>query len=250
MWEDWATTRNNNLLDGEEPFSASFINLTVDQMDFYLCRFVLEVRKANGDPYPPSTLYQLCCGLQRLLRESDRADINIFEDSRLYKVQCALDSEMKRLHATGKYIEKRQAQPISVSEENQLWELGLLGDSSHSVLLNTIYGVANRFVFCPKEWSRTSLFKALPISAVTGRASVLTLYIRKMYQRLIREVFEVEGRSPKKLCSTPTWYSPKGALFVCTSCTIKSAKVIGPLVHFTCSHCLGPREMCGTPKPL
>ena len=138
VWEDWATTRNNNLLDGEEPFSASFIIMSVDQMDFYLCRFVLEVRKANGDTYPPSTLYQLCCGLQRLLRESGRADINIFEDSRLYKFQCALHSEMKRLHATSKYIEKRQAQPISVSEENQLWELGFLGDSSPSVLLNTM----------------------------------------------------------------------------------------------------------------
>ena len=45
---------------------------------------------------------------------------------------------MKKLNGTGKYITKRQAQPISTIEEGRLWELGLLGDSSPAVLLNTI----------------------------------------------------------------------------------------------------------------
>ena len=44
----------------------------------------------------------------------------------------------KRLNATGKYIDKKQAQPITVEQENRLWELGLLGDHDPRVLLNTI----------------------------------------------------------------------------------------------------------------
>ena len=73
-----------------------------------------------------------------MLRESGHADINIFEDSRLYRFKCALDSEMKRLNDTGKHMAKRQVQPISAIEEDHLWHLGLLGNSSPAVLLDTI----------------------------------------------------------------------------------------------------------------
>ncbi len=45
---------------------------------------------------------------------------------------------MKRLHATGKYLEKRQAQPVTPEQEDRTWEMGLLGDRSAPTLLNTI----------------------------------------------------------------------------------------------------------------
>ena len=49
-----------------------------------------------------------------------------------------LDSEMKRLNSTGQYIHKRQAEPITVENKNRLWDLGLLGDTSPSVLLHML----------------------------------------------------------------------------------------------------------------
>ena len=47
---------------------------------------------------------------------------------------------MKRLNATGNYLNKKQAhvQPITLDQENRLWELGLLGDHNAQVLLNTV----------------------------------------------------------------------------------------------------------------
>ena len=45
---------------------------------------------------------------------------------------------MKRLNATGNYLNKKQSQPITQEQENRLWELGLLGDHNAQVLLNTI----------------------------------------------------------------------------------------------------------------
>ena len=45
---------------------------------------------------------------------------------------------MKCLNATGNYLNKAQAQPITKEQENRLWELGLLGDHNAQVLLNTI----------------------------------------------------------------------------------------------------------------
>ena len=75
---------NTRLLLDEEPFSTTFCELTVSEMDFWLSRFVLEVRKKNGDPYPPNTLYQLICGLQRQLREHGHADIKLFDNPSLH----------------------------------------------------------------------------------------------------------------------------------------------------------------------
>ena len=123
---------------GEKEFCFEFEKLTVNEISFWLSRFILEIRKIDGDPYPPNTLYHICCGLQRHLRESDRADVNLFDDAHLHCFRSMLASEMKRLHATGNYLEKRKALPISTEQEDRLWEMGLLEDHSPSVLVNTI----------------------------------------------------------------------------------------------------------------
>ena len=94
-------------MPGEEPFSTTFCELTVSEMNFWLPRFVLEIRKKNGEPYPPNSLYQIVCGLQCQLREHGRADIKLFENPALYDFRSTLDSEMKRLNATGNYLNKR-----------------------------------------------------------------------------------------------------------------------------------------------
>ena len=52
VWKEWALASNTRLLSNEEPFSTTFCELTVSEMNFWLSRFILEVRKKNGDPYP------------------------------------------------------------------------------------------------------------------------------------------------------------------------------------------------------
>ena len=52
--------------------------------------------------------------------------------------RTTLDSEMKRLSSTGQYIHKRQVEPITVEDVSLLWELGLLGTTSPTVLLHTL----------------------------------------------------------------------------------------------------------------
>ena len=115
--------------------SSSYVS--DEEMDFWLSRFILEIRRKDGKPYPPNSLYQICCGLLRHLRGSGRAEVNLFEQARFHNFCTVLDSEMKRLNSTGQYIHKRQAEPITVEDENCLWDLGLLGDTSPIVLLHT-----------------------------------------------------------------------------------------------------------------
>ena len=102
----------------------------MSEMIFWLSRFVLEVRKKDSEPYPPNSLYQIVCGLQRFLKDHGRADIKIFENPAFHDFRATIDGEMKRLNGTGKYAKKKQTQPISVEEENRLWELRLLGDDN------------------------------------------------------------------------------------------------------------------------
>lgn len=64
----------------------------------WLSRFILEIRKKNGDPYPT-----LVCGLQRYFRENQRPQCKAFEDA---GSRCTSDSEMKHLNAIGNYLTK------------------------------------------------------------------------------------------------------------------------------------------------
>ena len=107
------------------------------ELDYWLSKFVLEVRKANGDCYPPETLHNMCSGLLRYIRQ-DRPEINIFKSPTFSGFQRALDGEMKRLRSTGLGVRKKQAEPITIDEENILWDKGILGCSTPQVLLDTM----------------------------------------------------------------------------------------------------------------
>ncbi len=62
VWTDWAESRNARLLPKENPFSVSICDLTVSEMNFWLSRYILEIRKKDGQPYPPNSLYSLYVG--------------------------------------------------------------------------------------------------------------------------------------------------------------------------------------------
>ena len=137
VWKDWASERNSK--------SAMLASIPIDfveaarieQLEAYLCYFVTEIRRKNGQEYPPQSLYQLCCSLQRAAHLAGSSSFNLFEDPMLQKFQLTLDAEMKRLSSKGKGV-KKQTQPITCEEEKRLWQLGLLGDHSAQALVDTM----------------------------------------------------------------------------------------------------------------
>ena len=64
--------------------------------------------------------------------------MDIFKDEIFAEFRVTLDAETKRLTAIGLGSKKRQAEPLSEENEEQLWEKGLLGDHNPVSLLNTI----------------------------------------------------------------------------------------------------------------
>ena len=120
------------LVEDEEEqhvLEEDFTTMTVPAMNFWLSKFVLEVRRKDEKPYAPDTIYQICCGLLRLLKEANQAKVNILSNPEFIQFRGTLDAYMKELRGTGKY-QPRKADVISQSHENLFWEKNLLGDSN------------------------------------------------------------------------------------------------------------------------
>jgi hypothetical protein len=64
VFQDWRSERNRNVLEEQCP-SDLFETPDPVQINFWLSRFVAEVRKQNGEPYPPRSIQLILSALQR-----------------------------------------------------------------------------------------------------------------------------------------------------------------------------------------
>lgn len=137
LWEEWRKQRiqttNANI--------APIAELPPSQLQYWLIRFILEVRKRDGSVYPANTLHHICCGLMRHLRHSGQPAIDFFRDPAFSEFRLSLDAEMKRLQSNGIGSKRKQAEILTEAEEDLLWEKGFLGDRTPQTLLDTM-------VFC------------------------------------------------------------------------------------------------------
>ena len=135
LWNLWSSQRPCTSTDTAIPPITALNN---EQLQHWLCRFVLEVRKVNGQHYPPATLHHIISGVMRFLRQSGR-QLDLYQDHCFQDFRTVLDSEMKRLKVAGLGSKTRKAEPLTVQEEELLWEKGILGESTPQALLNAVF---------------------------------------------------------------------------------------------------------------
>ncbi|XP_067029455.1 uncharacterized protein [Acropora muricata] len=72
IFEEWRETSNEAVLkvenSGEPVLNQRIDEMSDEDLDFFLGRFVAEVRKEDGQEYPGKTIYEMICSLQCYLR--------------------------------------------------------------------------------------------------------------------------------------------------------------------------------------
>ena len=146
VWKDWSCSRNSrtDTNSSKVPSNPASCSSTA-QLSHWLEAFVLEIRTKQGKEYSPDTLHHLICGILRHVRETSMPTVDFFKDIEYANFRKTLDSEMKRIRRTGKGSTKKKAEPLTVNDQEKLWESGLLGDHSPNALLNTIFYMCGLF---------------------------------------------------------------------------------------------------------
>ena len=146
VWTQWVKYRNSRhetfFEFNGETIPEDICELSNKDLNFWMQRFIAEIRREDGTDYPPNTLTQIVAGLQRHLRNrcSDR-QFNFFKDSDLEfaEFRKTLDGRMKYLTSQGIGVQKKRCDPVTEADEIKMWETGVFSDSTASGLSNAIF---------------------------------------------------------------------------------------------------------------
>lgn len=144
-WESWRNWRNNNEVSSTSKEIPAVRDCNHNELGYWLERFVFEARKQNGDEYPYKSLYELCCGIQRVYNNcSDgtfREPVDIFQPKcpNFYRFYAALDCKMGQLQSKRIGIDIKRADIITDEDEKKLWNSKVISLESSRGLSNGVY---------------------------------------------------------------------------------------------------------------
>ena len=144
LWKDWVKYRNSRpetFLEGEQ-IPEDISQLSNARLDFWLQRFIVEIRRKDGTPYPPNTLTQIVAGLQRHLRNvCTGRQFNFFKDNDndFVEFRKTLDAKMKELTSKGIGIQKKRCDPVTEADETKMWDCGVFSTETSSGLSNAVF---------------------------------------------------------------------------------------------------------------
>ena len=138
MYHDWRNYRHSRQDLQNIPYDLDDIStITEDSIVFAMTRFLTEVKKLDGTDFPPNTLYDIVICVQFHL-ESMGFSWKLLSHEMFHDVRFIIDNLMKLRTSQGIRINVHQAEILSTFDEDLLWGLGLLGDSSPQGLLDTV----------------------------------------------------------------------------------------------------------------
>ena len=72
-------------------------------LSHWLALFVTEVRKTDGEQYPPKSIYQLLCGILRFMRKQDAFAPNFLDqkDGHFRELEGMCESVFRQLRQSG-----------------------------------------------------------------------------------------------------------------------------------------------------
>ncbi len=67
VWKEWAESRPGEVGSSRALVTTPLLELSPENLAYWMGKFVLEVRKKDGTEYPPKSLYALVCCFKRYL---------------------------------------------------------------------------------------------------------------------------------------------------------------------------------------
>ncbi len=111
--------------------------MDLDLMCDTLYMFIMEIRKQSGEEYPRETLYKIMLSLQNFL-VMNGCTVKLLDHNSFIKLLNTLDNKMKELSSAGIIHHKKQAQPITLQQEKEMWQNGILGLNMPKKLVNML----------------------------------------------------------------------------------------------------------------
>lgn len=141
-YSSWVIYRNNfsRHKAKEPPILKELKDQDDNELDYSLSRFAAEARKQDGKMYPGKTLYELIISIQSYLRHECKKSVTLIDVSgkTFPHLNAALNNEMKEATSAGVGVETKQADVVSMNQEELLWEKGILGSDSPETLRDTL----------------------------------------------------------------------------------------------------------------
>ncbi len=138
VYSEWRDKRNAR---PDSNFISADINdipsLNKIGLSYTLCRFITEIRRVNGDGYPPKTLYDVVIMIQLHL-ESHGKYWELLDEKEFKNVRYTLDNVMKERVQKGIGVTVKKTSVLSYEDEEKLWRLGLLGRYNPEQLVRTV----------------------------------------------------------------------------------------------------------------
>ena len=78
LWEEWVSHR----AETTGIIIPHLKNIDMEELQHWMCAFILEIRKKDGSVFPPNTLHHIYCGLMRYLRANGMPEIDFFKNER------------------------------------------------------------------------------------------------------------------------------------------------------------------------
>ena len=112
-----------------------------EDLNYWLPRFINEVRKSDGDPYPPRSIHQILAGLQRHMLDLNYCSPKFLDrQNKMFKpIHGACDSVYHSLHSSGVGTSVRHTSVITPLEEKKLWDSRIFGICDPKSLQRTVF---------------------------------------------------------------------------------------------------------------
>ncbi len=112
--------------------------LSPSQLDTYLSKFLLAVRKQNGEEYGPTTLRGFISSVERYLNKHRYCE-SVVTGQSFARTRETLRSKQKQLKRDGKGNKPFEAASLTQEELEMLYSSGAFGCNSHQALINTLW---------------------------------------------------------------------------------------------------------------